>query len=140
MKKVLFAIGCGIIFLGSCCNSPTQEANGKTCGCAAKKDSLEIIMNIPVKIKPEFVSAYKAAFEKCKAETLKEETCLDYSLFQSYTDSTEFHLYERWKNKPGHKLHMETAHLKQYFEDIKGMNDKAKSKMITTYVCPCVNQ
>ncbi len=96
-------------------------------------------MNIPIKIKPEYVSAYKRAFEKCQAGSLKETACSDYALYQSYTDSTEFHLFERWVNKPGHLAHMETEHFKVYREETKGMNDKPKTKMITTYVCPCVN-
>ena len=140
MKKVILTIGCGVALLAGCCNTSNQPAEGKTCGCAAKKDSLEIIMNIPVKIKPEFVSAYKVAFEKCQTGSLQEEACLDYVLFQSYTDSTEFHLFERWKNKPGHLAHMQTPHFNQYREDTKGMNDRARTKMITTYVCPCVNE
>jgi quinol monooxygenase YgiN len=97
-------------------------------------------MNIPLKIKPELVSAYKVAFEKCRAGSLQEETCLAYELYQSYTDSTEFHLFERWKNKPGHLAHMQTPHFNQYKEETKDMNDQAKAKMITTYVCPCVNR
>ncbi len=141
MKKLFFIIGCGLVLLSSCCNTSNREANGKYCNCAAQKDSLEIIMNIPIKIKPEFVSAYKLAFEKCQAGSLQEEACLDYALFQSYTDSTEFHLFDRWTNKPGHLAHMQTAHFKQYMEETKGMNDQPnpKAKMFATYVCPCVN-
>ena len=97
-------------------------------------------MNIPVKIKAESVSAYKIAFEKCQAGSLQEDACLDYALFQSYTDSTEFHLFERWKNKPGHLAHMETSHFLQYREETKGMNERARTRMITTFVCLCVNE
>ena len=140
MKKVIFIIGCGIVLLAGCCNSSNQQsAGGETCGCAAQKDSMQLILNIPIKIKPEFVSAYLRAFEKCQAATLQEEACMDYAIFQSYTDSTEFHLFERWTNKPGHLAHMETAHFLQYREETRGMNDRAGSSMITTYVCPCVN-
>ena len=140
MKKRLLIIGCAVVLVAGCCNSSNQPADGKTCDHVAKKDSLEIIMNIPIKIKPEFVSAYKVAFEKCQAGTLQEEACLDYVIFQSYTDSTEFHLFERWTNKLGHLAHMQTAHFLQYREETKGMNDQAKTKMLETYVCPAVNQ
>ena len=140
MKKSIWTIGCCVAILVGSCNSAKTSEDGMTCGCAEKKDSLEIIMNIPVKIKPEFVSAYIKAFEKCQAGTLKEEACLAYALFQSYSDSTEFHLFERWTNKPGHNFHMETAHFLQYREETRGMNDRASSRMITTYVCPCVNE
>ena len=140
MKKLLFTVGSCVAFLVGCCSSSNQPADDKTCNCVSRKDSLENIMNIPIKIKPEFVSAYKTAFEKCQTGTLQEEACLDYVIFQSYSDSTEFHLFERWKNKPGHNFHMETLHFLKYREETIGMNDKAGTKMITTYVCPCVNQ
>ena len=139
MKKVFFVIGCGIIFLAGCCNNSNQATCGKSCSYTQNKDSLEIIMNIPIKIKPGQVSAYIKAFEKCQAGSLKEEACLDYSLFRSYTDSTEFHLFERWTNKPGHLAHMQTEHFNQYKEETKGMNDKPATKTIVTYVCPRVN-
>ena len=142
MKKIVLAIGCGIAILAGCCNTSNQSADGKTCDgscCVAQKESMELILNIPIKIKPEFVSGYKRAFEKCQAATLQEDACLDYVIFQSYTDSTEFHLFERWKNKPGHLAHMETAHFLQYREDTRGMNDRANSRMISTYVCPFAN-
>ena len=106
----------------------------------ANKDSYEIIMNIPMKIKPEYVSIFKAAFDKCQAETLKEEACLAYDLFQSYKDSTEFHLFERWANKPGHLAHMETEHIKVYFQEITGARDRTTARTINTIVCPILNE
>ncbi len=136
MKQFLFIFVCVIIvFTGS----KLQETKASKVDCVAIKDSLEIIMNIPVKVKPEHVAGYKAAFDKCQAATLKEEACLAYDLFQSYKDSTEFHLFERWKNKPGHQNHMQTEHIKVYFKEISGMQVTAKTKMLTTTVCPNIN-
>ena len=140
MKKGLLTIGCVVALLAGCCNSSNRLAGGRACDYVAKKDSLEIIMNIPIKIKPEFVSAYKVAFEKCQTGTLQERACLNYVIFQSYTDSTEFHLFEHWTDKPGHLAHMQTPHFLQYREETKGMNDKAKMNMIVTTVCPAINQ
>ena len=108
--------------------------------CLVNKDSYEIIMNIPMKIKPEYVATFKVAFDKCQAETLKEEACLAYDLFQSYRDSTEFHLFEHWANKPGHQAHMETEHLKVYFQEITGIRDRATARAINTIVCPALNE
>ena len=136
MKKLIFLAVTALFSMWSC-NTTTNEA--KVTSCADNKDSYKIVMNIPVKVKPEFVSAYKAAFDKCRAETLKEEACKAYDLFQSYSDSTEFHLYELWTNKPGHQNHMQTPHLKQYFEEINGMTDQASTSAVITTVCPEVN-
>ena len=139
MKKILFFILCILTILIACCVQPqNKEAQADDC-CVTKKDSFEIIMNIPFKIKSEHVTGFKAAFDKCQIETLKEEACIAYELFQSYKDSTEFHLFERWTNKPGHQNHMQTEHLKTYFQEINGMQETAKSKMLTTTVCPKIN-
>ena len=139
MKQIVFIIGCVLFVLTGCQPKSSETAATEEC-CAAMKDSVEVIMNIPVKLKPEFVSAYKAAFEKCRTETLKEEACMAYDLFQSYKDSTEFHLFERWKNKPGHLLHMETEHLKVYRQEIQGMQERAATRMIEVRVCPMINK
>ena len=136
MKHFLFFVVCVVVVFTGC--KPKETTAPDAC-CVDMKDSFEIIMNIPVKIKPEHVSGYIAAFNKCQAETLKEEACLAYELFQSYKDSTEFHLFERWKNKPGHQNHMQTAHIKVFFSEIAGMQVAAKTKMITTTVCPKIN-
>ena len=138
MKQIVLIIGC-VLVVFSCCEPKAPASAMTDACCVANKDSMEIIMNIPMKIKPEFVSAFKTAFDKCQAETLKEEACLAYDLFQSYKDSTEFHLFERWSNKPGHLNHMETEHIKVYFGEIRGMRDTAPSSMITTIVCPMLN-
>jgi len=139
MKKIVCIIGCVLFVLTAWAPKSSKTAATEEC-CEAMKDSVEVIMNIPVKLKPEFVSAYKAAFEKCRTETLKEEACLAYDLFQSYKDSTEFHLFERWKNKPGHLAHMQTPHIKVYFEEIRGMQDRAATRMIEVRVCPILNK
>lgn len=132
--KYLIITGC-ILALISCSNTTTKTTD---C-CSADKDSYEIVMNIPQKIKPEFISVYKAAFEECRSETLKEETCIAYELFQSYKDSTEFHLFERWENKPGHQAHMKTPHIAVFLEKAKEMRDNPGTEKVITTVCPHIN-
>ena len=136
MKQIVSIIVCVLGFL-TACNAPNT---GDEACCVANKDSYEIIMNIPMKIKPEFVTQAKAAFDKCQVETLKEEACLAYEFFQSYKDSTEFHLFERWTNKAGHLAHMETEHLKVYLKEMEGTRDQARTSRINTIVCPMLNE
>ena len=138
MKQIVGIIGCVLVFCVGCSSKDTTACS-EGCSHVANKDSLEIIMNIPMKIKPEYISIFKEAFDKCQAETLKEEACLAYELFQSYKDSTEFHLFERWAHKPGHLAHMETEHIKVYFKEIEGSRDRASSRSINTIVCPELN-
>ena len=79
---------------------------------------MEIVMNNALKVKPEYVTAYKEALEICRIGSLQEEACLDYELFQSCTDSTEFLLFERWTDKAGHVAHLKTAHYLKKTEDM----------------------
>jgi quinol monooxygenase YgiN len=133
MKQIVCIIVCVLAFF------TVYEVKAQEATCVANKNSAEIVMNIPMKIKPEYVEIFKTAFEKCRTETLKEEACLAYDLFQSYKDSTEFHLFERWAHKPGHLAHMETEHIKVYFKEIEGARDRAAGSMLEVYVCPIMN-
>ena len=139
MKQIV-CVFAGILAMFTVFESKAQAVDcAKTC-CLENKDSYEIIMNIPMKIKPEYISIVKKAFDKCQAATLKEEACLAYDLFQSYKDSTEFHLFERWANKPGHLAHMETDHIKVYFQEITGAIERTSAKSFNTIVCPILNE
>ena len=139
MKKIVLAIGGSIVLLSGCIYTSNQATSEEACSCAVDKNSMEIVMNNALKVKPEYVSAYKESLERCRAGSLQEEACLDYELFQSCIDSTEFLLFERWTDKAGHVAHLQTAHYLQKAEEIKIMSDTPNKKSTTTYVCPCVN-
>ena len=104
------------------------------------KESMEVVLNIKRKVKPECVSALKESFLKCKESTLLEPGCIDYGMYQSLTDSTEFFIAETWKNDGELQKHGETAHLKQHLNEIKDMGDPSyKGSFRKIYVCPSVN-
>ncbi len=110
--------------------------------CDYNKDSMVVVMRFERKVKPENVALFKRSFDACKKEVLaKEPGCLDYSLFQSYNDSTLFCLTEAWANKGAHNAHMKLDHTIKHIAEIKGINDPAfKSKTNYTYwVCPGAN-
>jgi quinol monooxygenase YgiN len=139
MKKIIAAFTglllIGIILTGS---KSSQQQNL----CTFNKDSMIVVMRIERKVKPEYVSLFKESFDRCKAEVLaKEPGCLDYSLFQSYHDSTLFCLTEAWATKGAHNDHMKLEHTIKHISEIKGINDPAfRSKTNYTYwVCPGAN-
>jgi quinol monooxygenase YgiN len=122
------------------CNSSSSDQTASQTTCEAGKDSMKYAMNLYRKVLPEHLEAYKASFEKCKVETLKEPGCLAYGMYQSYTDSTEFLIFEVWANKGAHNEHGKTAHLKQHIQEIKGMGDSSfKPNNVMVYICPNVN-
>ena len=115
MKKVFISMTCVLIALSGCTNG------------GSNKESMEVVLNIKRKVKPECVSALKESFLKCKESTLLEPGCIDYGMYQSLTDSTEFFIAE-------------TAHLKQHLNEIKDMGDPSyKGSFRKIYVCPSVN-
>ena len=118
MKKVFISMTCVLIALSGCTNG------------GSNKESMEVVLNIKRKVKPECVSALKESFLKC----------IDYGMYQSLTDSTEFFIAETWKNDGELQKHGETAHLKQHLNEIKDMGDPSyKGSFRKIYVCPSVN-
>ena len=102
-----------------------------------------VVMRFERKVKPENVALFKQSFDACKAEVLlKEPGCLDYSLFQSYNDSTLFCLTEAWATKGDHNAHMQLEHTQKHIAEIKGINDPSfKSTTNYTYwICPEANE
>jgi len=129
----LFAIG----FFTSGLRNGTSNTD-----CGYNKDSMVVVMRFERKVKPENVALFKKSFDACKAEVMaKEPGCLDYSLFQSYNDSTLFCLTEAWATKGDHNAHMLLEHTKKHIAEIKGINDPSfKSRTNYTYwICPGAN-
>jgi len=99
-------------------------------------------MRFELKVKPESVSLLKQSFDACRAEVLaKEPGCLDYTLFQSYNDSTMFCINETWATKADHNAHMQLEHTKKHLAETRGIHDPSfKSTSSYMYwVCPEVN-
>ncbi len=115
----LVGLLCGPLCLLACVGgeqaTPSREA--------VSKDSMVVVLNMERKIKPEFVSAFRASFEKCKTKTVHEPGCLSYGMYQSYTDSTIFFIEEEWKNDGELAKHGQTEHLKVHLAEIKDMGD-----------------
>ena len=139
MKKLLLGI-IVLMIIGFVSSGLKNGASGADCGY--NKDSMIVVMRFERKVKPENVALFKRSFDACKAEVLaKEPGCLDYSLFQSYNDSTLFCLTEAWATKGAHNAHMKLDHTIKHIAEIKGINDPAfKSKTNYTYwICPGAN-
>ena len=127
MKKVFISMACVLIALSGCTNG------------GSNKESMEVVLNIKRKVKPECVSALKESFLKCKESTLLEPGCIDYGMYQSLTDSTEFFIAETWKNDGELQKHGETAHLKQHLNEIKDMGDPSYKGSFRKIYVPIFN-
>jgi len=139
--KNLF-LGLVVLSIMASCTNGSKENNAGD-DCKYNKDSMVVVMRFERKILPENIAFYKSSFDACKAEVMaKEPGCLNYSLFQSYNDSTMFCLTEAWANKGAHNEHMRLEHTIKHIAETKGMADPA-FKSITNYtywICPGANE
>jgi len=99
-------------------------------------------MRFEIKVVPEKVAFLKQSWDECRAQVLaKEPGCIDYSLFQSYNDSTLFVINEAWKTKADHNAHMKLEHTKKHISETRDIRDRT-FKSTTNYmywICPEAN-
>lgn len=111
--------------------------------CEHDKASMKVVMRFEIKVMPDKVTLLKESFAACKVDVLaKEPGCLEYSLFQSYSDNTLFCITEAWATKADHDKHMELEHTQKHLAETRGIHDPS-FKTNTNYVywiCPCVNE
>ena len=140
MRNLLFAT-IGLLTLAFFTGSSKADVSGDD--CSYNKDSMVVVMRFELKVKPEHVALLKQSFDACKVEVLaKEPGCLDYSLFQSYNDSTLFCINETWATKGDHNAHMKLEHTKKHLAETQGIRDPS-FKSTTSYmywVCPGANE
>jgi quinol monooxygenase YgiN len=140
MKKIL--PGLFIILLFASCTGKNGK-NTTAADCLYNRDSMVVVMRFERKVQPQYVSFLKKSFDECREQVLaKEPGCLDYSLFQSYHDSTFFCLTETWATKGAHNAHMQLEHTKKHISETKNIADTSfKSTTGYTYwICPGANR
>lgn len=139
--KNLFLVLIGLLILGFLTGSFEKGVTENECNC--DKESMNVVMRFEIKVKPEQVAFLKQSFDECRAAVLEQEPgCLDYSLFQSYSDSTFFCLTETWATKADHNAHMQLEHTKKHISETSGIHDPSfKSKTSYMYwICPKANE
>ena len=116
------------------CTPGTQNKQRCTHASCAPTDSMNIVLDLHRKVKPECVQAFKTAFAECKKETIKEAGCMDYGVYQSTEDSTEFFIHEEWTDQSALDKHGQTSHLKAFITLSNDMCTAKSKRMIA--VCP----
>jgi len=141
MKKNLFFGVLGLLGLVLLSGSSTADVSIRESD--HDKESMRVVMRFELKVKPEYVALLKQSFDACKVEVLaREPGCLDYSLYQSYNDSTLFCINETWLTKEDHNVHMQLEHTKKHLAETRDIRDPS-FKSTTSYmywVCPEVNE
>lgn len=140
MKKNLIFSLLGLLMLILFTGSSKKDVSRDE--CTYDKDSMQVVMRFEIKVLPEYVAFLKQSFDACKTEVLEKESgCLDYSMFQSYHDSTVFCITETWATKEDHDVHMQLEHTKKHIAETRDIRD-ASFKPNGNYVywiCPGAN-
>ncbi len=140
MRKLFFG-STGLLAFVLFAGNVTAQASDKD--CKYDKDSMQVVMRFELKVKPEYVGLLKQSFDACKVEVeAKEPGCLDYSLFQSYNDSTLFCITETWATKEDHNVHMQLEHTRKHLAETRDIRDPSfnSSTSYMYWVCPGVNR
>jgi quinol monooxygenase YgiN len=140
MKTSKFIVVSGLMTLGLLAGSPMLSMAQKD--CSYNKDSMQVVMRFEIKVMPEHVNFLKKSFDACKKEVLaKEPGCLDYSMFQSYNDSTVFCITETWATKGDHDAHMQLEHTIKHIAETRDIRDASfepKGNYVY-WICPGAN-
>lgn len=113
MKKLFKVLMCVVALFAFADFAQAQE----------QPEGKKLLLNIVRKVKPEHVATLRDSFLKCRVETLKEEGCEVYEIYQSPTDPTIFFIDEVWSSVEAHQKHNSQPHVKVHSEECRGIND-----------------
>jgi quinol monooxygenase YgiN len=140
-RRILFFGVIGLLALALFTGSSTTDVSRND--CTYSKDSMRVVMRFEIKVKPASVVFLKQSFDACKTEVLaKEPGCLDYSLFQSYNDSTLFCITETWATKGDHNAHMQLEHTRKHIAETRDIRDPTfqSTSNYMYWICPGANE
>jgi quinol monooxygenase YgiN len=84
---------------------------------------MNIFLTALVKCKPGTVTQMKVYLEALVNASVKEQACLQYELYQSVTDETQFIFHETWLDQAGLDEHNQQPHLMKFINQIKDIAD-----------------
>jgi quinol monooxygenase YgiN len=74
-----------------------------------------VIITVKPKIKDEFKEEYIQCFKDVQQHVIMEMGCYDYVMNED-VDTGELFLFERWESQDDVSVHLETEHMRKYFE------------------------
>jgi quinol monooxygenase YgiN len=75
---------------------------------------MKIYLTALVKCKPGNTAELKGYLQQLVAGSTQEEACLQYELYQSTDDDTQFIFHETWASREGLDLHGQQPHIKTF--------------------------
>jgi quinol monooxygenase YgiN len=93
---------------------------------------LQISIIARIKTTPDTLVQAQNEMKKIIEPTISnDEGCIRYELFQDREDHTVFYFLETWKSEEYLKIHLESAHLKAYFNAMEGLTESLTITRLT---------
>jgi autoinducer 2-degrading protein len=95
-----------------------------------------LIFLIHVRVKPEFVDAFRAATEENARHSIAEPAIARFDVLQQSEDPTQFVLLEAYRTPEGPARHRETAHYTAWRDKVEEMMAEPRSRVQHSNVFP----
>ena len=94
------------------------------------------IVHVHVKVKPEFIEAFKQATIENASNSVKEAGIARFEVIQQTDDPTKFVLVEIYKTVDAPGAHKETHHYKRWRDTVMGMMVEPRQGIKYTNIFP----
>jgi autoinducer 2-degrading protein len=88
-----------------------------------------LINHVHIRVKPEFVEAFRAATIENARNSIQEAGIAKFDLFQQEDDATRFLLIEFYRETDAQALHRETAHYLAWRDAVAEMMAEPRSSV-----------
>jgi autoinducer 2-degrading protein len=101
-----------------------------------KMEDVMYIVHVHIRVKPEFVEAFKEATLENARHSLKEPGIARFDVIQQQDDPTRFVLVEVYRTPEDPARHKETAHYNHWREVAEPMMAEPRTRSIYTNIFP----
>jgi autoinducer 2-degrading protein len=95
-----------------------------------------LIVLVNIRVKPEYVEAFKAATIENARNTIQEPGCARFDVLQVSDDPTRFVLYEAYRSPDAPARHRETAHYNAWVAAVTDMLAEQRTRTACSNVFP----
>jgi len=95
-----------------------------------------LVVHVQVRVKPEFIEAFKTATLANARESVKEPGVARFDVVQQHDDPTRFVLVEAYRSSEANAAHKETKHYATWRDAVGSMMAEPRSSVKFTNVFP----
>lgn len=123
MKRIILILSVAIALFASSCKQKTAESLAPVV-VEGQQIEVQKMITARVFIKPGREADFAEAAKWIIENTLKEEGCLQYTLYQDPYDGTNFFFFERYKSQAAVDAHFAASYFTEFGTKIADMTTK----------------